>query len=90
MSKWRIQTPQEIEAEMEQNKMESMTERLCDKAYGLMLIWKQRIEHELTEEAQKEDPISPVYVKNLIHALRIECKNYGFTLDECLGKENEL
>ena len=67
----------------------SMTERLCDKAYGLMLIWKQRIEHELTEEAQKEDPMSPVYVKNLIYALRKECEKYGFTLNECLGEAEE-
>lgn len=87
MSKWRMQTPQEIEAEMEQNKMESMTERLCIKAYFLMLIWKQRIEHELTEEAQKEDPMSPVYVKNLIYALRKECEKHGFTLNECLKQD---
>ena len=39
----------------------SMTERLCDNAYGLMLIWKQRIEHDLTEEAQKEDPMPSMW-----------------------------
>ena len=84
MSKWRMQTHQEIAAEMQQNKKQ---EQLCEKAYRLMLTWEQFIKHDLPKEEQNEYPISPVYVKNLIHALRIECKNYGFTLDECLGED---
>tara|TARA_E500000331_G_scaffold270452_1_gene262014 strand:+ start:204 stop:464 length:261 start_codon:yes stop_codon:yes gene_type:complete len=86
MSKWRMQTPQEIEAEMELNKTESATKRLCDKSYSLMLVWREMIKDQLNYDPQT--PISPVYVKNLIYALRIECENYGFTLDECLGEKD--
>ena len=31
-------------------------ERLCDKAYDLMLIWKQRIGDDVDENLKNEDP----------------------------------
>ena len=83
MSKWRMQTHQEIEAEMQLNKKQ---ERLGDKAYDLMLIWKQRIEDDVDDHLKNEDPISEVYVGQLIYALRRECDKYAFNFDELCKK----
>ena len=49
---------------MELNKKK---ERLGDKAYDLMLIWKQRIGDDVDDHLKNEDPISEVYVGQLIY-----------------------
>ena len=62
--------------------METIKNRLCNEAFGLMLIWKQRIVHELSKEAQEQDPADAVYVKNLLYGLRELGNQYGWELDE--------
>ena len=62
----------------------TIRDRLCDEAYGLMLIWKQRIAHELTKEAQELDPTDAVYVGNLLIGLRKLGEQYGWDLDELI------
>ena len=62
----------------------TIRDRLCDEAYGLMLIWKQRIAHELTKEAQELDPTDAVYVGNLLIGLRKLGGQYGWDLDELI------
>ena len=64
--------------------METITDRLCNEAFGLMLIWKQRIAHELTKEAQELDPPDAVYVGNLLIGLRKLGEQYGWDLNELI------
>ena len=64
--------------------MEKISDRMGDEAFGLMLIWKQRIAHELTKEAQELDPTDAVYVGNLLIGLRKLSNQYGWDLDELI------
>tara|TARA_B100000282_G_scaffold55143_1_gene35940 strand:+ start:386 stop:634 length:249 start_codon:yes stop_codon:yes gene_type:complete len=64
--------------------MEKISDLMGDEAFGLMLIWKQRIAHKLTKEAQEQDPTDAVYVGNLLIGLRKLSNQYGWDLDELI------